>query len=176
MVAKSLPVAYLSQTDNSLNPNGACNVTVVATMQKFVGVKGNGVGQLEDQLYSLTVKHGINRHDAADLIRLFNLKGVKARHTLSATEYDIKRSIDSGLPVGINGYFTRFGHFITIIGYDDYTEDWIVHDPFGEWFADGYDKNNWSYPDKGKTKRYSYGMVKRTCKDNVGYSVIFLSR
>lgn len=169
-----LNVPYLSQTNNALNPGGSCNVTSVAMSMAWYGIKGTGNGQLEDQLYSLCLNYNLDRHIPEDLVKLFSLKGLKAKATLSATANDIKKSIDNGNPVVINGYFTASGHYILIIGYDD--TGFIVHDPWGEWDKDGYYKNTWDEPERGKNLHYSYGLIERTCRDNVGYSVIFPSK
>ncbi|ASV43898.1 hypothetical protein, partial [Cyanophage BHS3] len=47
-----------------------------------------------------------------------------------------RRHIDRDLPVIVHGYFTASGHIVCVTGYDD--EHVRIHDPYGEWFVDGY--------------------------------------
>jgi uncharacterized protein YvpB len=50
---------------------------------------------------------------------------------------------------------------VILVGYDD--TGFIVNDPYGEWYASGYDRNDPSGNNtKGKFKHYSYQMIEDT--------------
>lgn len=49
----------------------------------------------------------------------------------SATEVDIKHALSIGSPVMVATLLTPHGHYITIIGYNDEKNCWIVNDPYG---------------------------------------------
>ena len=156
-----LNVPYLSQTDNKLFPTGTCNLTSVAMCLKFYGIVGNGQGQLEDQLTRFCLDKGLSRHSPIDLVKVLKTYGVNDTFSSSGTIAMIQKQINNGNPAIIHGYFTREGHIITVIGYDD--NGLIVHDPWGEWFNWGYIKNSTKEPERGKSLHYSYGMINQLC-------------
>lgn len=81
---------------------------------------------------------------------------------------DIKKTIDEGMPVIISGKFTKSGHYILIIGYDD-NNNFICHDPYGNWNK-GYFKD-----DNGKEVCYNIDkviqLVTNKTKDNKLFSI-----
>ena len=72
------------------------------------------------------------------------------------TYKDVYTAIDNDHPVVIHGYFTRSGHIVVIRGYDD--RGFYVNDPYGEYFADGYDTNK-----RGENLHYSNQLIAMTC-------------
>ena len=158
-----LPVPYLSQVDNALNPGGSCNVTCIAICLTYYGIKPEKPGkQLEDELYQKMEAQGLSRHSPTDLKIIAEQYGVNDYLTFTATVDQVKQALDSGRPCVVHGYFVApFGHIVVYIGYDD--DGFIVHDPWGEWHASGYDRNTPENNTKGKAVHYSYGMNERLC-------------
>jgi uncharacterized protein YvpB len=170
-----LNIPYKSQNDNIENPTGACNVTSLAICLEYLKIpRRTSVGQFEDELYRYALDQGLSRHDPYDLAQIVRDYGAKDTFTQVATIDQVKDWLANGKPTVIHGYFTRFGHIIVLVGYD--STGFIVHDPYGEWFADGYDLNN---PDgnneKGKFKHYSYNLIRKTCIPDGQFWVHFIS-
>lgn len=156
-MAKILDVPYFSQLDNELNASGACNVTSISMVLYSLGLRGDGsYPQLEDQLYQRCLDNGWSRHDPYGLKKLVESYGYKDELTERGTLHDIRKAIDDGNPCVVHGYFTKFGHIVTIIGYDDH--GFVVNDPYGEWFATGYNCNV-----SGERLHYSNELIAEVC-------------
>lgn len=174
-----LKVPYLSQLDNRLNPYGACNVTSLAMVLKFFGIKGNGDGQLEDQLNRRMVKLGLDRHNAAHLAYLVNLDyakyGISDTFTMTATHAQVKAHLAKGFPVVVHSWLTNEGHIIVIRGYDDKAYGgrgaYIVNDPYGEYFANGYDTSA-----SGERQLYSYKLTEKAIGTDGDFFVHFFNK
>jgi uncharacterized protein YvpB len=162
-VQTKLKVSYKSQMDNFNNPTGSCNVTCLAMCLSYLGISGKDSSiQLEDELYEYTLSAGLSRHLPQDLAKVVVAYGAKDNFDEFATIDRVKQWIAKGNLVVIHGYFTSFGHIVTLIGYDE--NGFIVHDPYGEWFESGYDCNDPAGNNqKGKDLKYSYDMITRTC-------------
>lgn len=159
-----LQMGYLNQRDNFFNPNGSCNVTCMAMVLKYLGVKQKYPGhyaQFEDELYEEMDLQGWIRHDPVDLAILMESYGVKPQFTKFGSIEGARSAIREGSPVVIHGYFTSFGHIITLKGFDE--DGFRVYDPFGEWHDWGYDRNDSSNPHKGRDLHYSYKLIEETC-------------
>ncbi|MFM2430333.1 MAG: hypothetical protein RLZZ511_1546 [Cyanobacteriota bacterium] len=160
-----LDVPYRSQRDNTLNPNGACNVTSLAMALLYFKVQpryADRFPQFEDELYDYTERLGLNRHDALDLVKVVEAYGCRDRFSSTATLNDVRAALNQDQPVILHGYFTSFGHIIVAVGYDEH--GLIVHDPYGEWHSWGYDLND---PEgnntKGKFQHYSDRLIEQAC-------------
>jgi uncharacterized protein YvpB len=160
-----LDVPYRSQRNNELNPDGACNVTSLAMCLLYYKVPARYpqmFAQFEDELYDYTKRLELNRHDALDLVKVLEAYGCRDRFSSTYKIPDIKAALAAGQPAVLHGYFTRFGHVIVAVGYDD--DGLIVHDPYGEWHSWGYELNQ---PDadntKGKFQHYSYRLIENAC-------------
>lgn len=154
-----LNVPYLSQLDNENNPHGSCNVTSVSMCMGYFGhsLRNANTGeQLEDELYLYMQNNGLSRHSPEDLDRLFTLYGYENDFQPGAKWGEVKKWLESGKPCIVHGWFTRSGHIITIIGYND--KGWIVHDPYGQWDSSGYDTSV-----SGAGLTYSYQMMQDVC-------------
>ncbi len=155
--SKRLGVPYHYQLNNAENPRGACNVTCFAMVMKYFKIpqRTNAV-QFEDELYRYMDNKGLSRHEPKDLNTMAQAYGLQNDLTLRGSAADIRRAIAEGKPCIIHGYFTSFGHIVTIVGYDK--NGFIVNDPFGEWTADGYNQGPY-----GEGLHYSNGLIQRTC-------------
>jgi hypothetical protein len=166
---KLLNVPHKGQLDNALNPKGACNVTCFAMVMNYFQLPGktNAV-QLEDELYRYMTANRLSRHEPEDLVTMARAYGLRSDFTTRATLRDIRKAISLGQPCIIHGYFTSFGHIITIKGYDE--RGFIVNDPFGEWTKDGYYKGNF-----GGGLHYSNNLIQSKCSPE-GSDFIWLHR
>lgn len=154
---RDLLVPYLSQLDNTYNPYGSCNVTCVAMCLYYLGMPRRNGTQLEDELYLKLEQMGRSRHNPYDLKYLIeSYPGYKDVFRENGGFADIRSAIDAGHPVIVHGYFTSSGHIIVIRGYDD--TGFLVNDPYGEWFANGYDTSR-----SGERLHYSLDLIARTC-------------
>jgi uncharacterized protein YvpB len=160
-----LKVPYRSQTNNALNPRGACNVSSLAMCLLFAGVEPRNPEQwpqFEDELYDYAEANGYRRHYGEDLAKIAADYGVVDRFTKHANGIEeIKGHLAGGNPCILHGYFTAFGHIIVAVGYDE--EGLLIHDPYGEWTADGYILNTTENITRGKYQHYSYGLIRNCC-------------
>jgi len=168
---KLLKVPYLLQLDNSENPYGSCNVTSVAMCMAFFGhpIRNNAGVQLEDELYQYCIDSGLNRHVGEDLAELFRVYGYKDEFTRHTSWDAVKAWLDKENPCIVHGYFTEFGHIIVIIGYNE--KGFVVNDPYGEFFTDGYDTTR-----SGAGLTYSYNLMARTCSADGELWIHFVSK
>ncbi len=141
-------------------------MTCVAMCMRFLGIKGDGNGQLEDQLIRECDRRGLEITCQWSMQEMFKWKNIRASFRENATIDQIKKHVDSGKPCIIHGWFTKSGHIIVIRGYND--QGFIVNDPYGEWFESGYRDVS------GESLTYSYELMKRLCFDAVGAWVHFV--
>ncbi|MCC3447456.1 MAG: C39 family peptidase [Microcoleus sp. PH2017_39_LGB_O_B] len=165
-----LDVPYLSQLDNKRNPTGSCNVTSVAMCLLWGGVTPHQQGiQLEDELYGYMEKRRLDRHSPQDLATVVRDYGLNCLYTATATIDAVKAHLSEGNPCITHGYFTEYGHIIVLTGYDE--KGFIVHDPYGEWFSDGYRTDL-----SGEYLHYSYDLIERTCIPDGLFWIHFISK
>jgi hypothetical protein len=156
----NLDVPYFSQEDNAIQPTRTCGSTCTAMCLSYLGVPDFGSReQFEDDVKnkfdSMRLDHG-SPGDIRRLIERFNLRD---NLTLRGKISDIIRALDAGEVCILHGYWTGPGHIIVIRGYTD-NGAFIVNDPAGEWFYDGYSYNSQFRPDtKGKGKIYSQRLI-----------------
>lgn len=169
---KTLSVPYKSQLDNWHNPSGSCNVTSLAMCLEFLKADRNPryknrFQQFEDELYQYALDHKLSRHSPADLAKIVSAYGRRDLYTEFATIQNVQDWIEGGNPAITHGYFTTFGHILVIVGFDK--AGFIVHDPYGEWFPDGYRTDL-----SGANLHYSYDLIKRTCIPDGKFWVHFI--
>ena len=170
-----LNIPYKSQTDNEFNPGGSCNVTSIAMcLEFFKAQRRTSVGQFEDEIYDYAINMGYSRHSPGDLAQVVRDYGCRDKFIENGTIEGVKRWLAEGKPVVTHGYFTSFGHIIVLVGYDQ--NGFIVHDPYGEWFSWGYDRNDERNNEKGKYLHYSFGLIERTCMPDGDFWVHFISK
>ncbi len=119
-------------------------------------IRDKNGNQLEDELYAYCLQHGLDRHAGEDLAKVIEAYGCSDKFTRKANWDDVKRWLADGNPCIAHGFFTDSGHIIVIIGYNQ--SGWIVNDPYGEFFAQGYDTTR-----SGAGLTYSYGLMNRLC-------------
>jgi len=156
---KRLSIPYFSQLDNYYRPTGTCNVTAMAMAMVGCGYRFSKDKQPEDLLFEWLERRGWSRHSPYDLARMveaYSDRRVLCNFCVDARFEDLQGHIDGGNPGVIHGYFTAFGHIITVVGYDG--RGFIVHDPYGEWFPNGYRTDL-----PGEYLHYSYDLIRRTC-------------
>lgn len=148
-----LKVPYLSQRDNERHPFGTCNVTCYAMVLGFYGIKRkkNSFRQLEDELSRFLETNGRDRHVHDDLAWMGQQYGLEASFRTNRTLDQIRAEIRSGHPVIVSTQLTSSGHIICLIGTQG--DDFVVHDPFGNYNAKYKD------PD-GKGLIYSGALMK----------------
>jgi GH24 family phage-related lysozyme (muramidase) len=144
----NLNVPYFSQRDNENEPSSTCNITCVAMCLAFYGIKAQGSRQLEDELYAEVKKKGWDKYTHDDLSKLLKANGLLNQFSTEASWDSVKGHLGSGNPVIISGKFTKSGHIIVLRGYND--QGFWVNDPWGEWFATGYQNKS------GNNLHYSY--------------------
>ncbi len=155
--SKVLGVPYFSQLDNPRDPYVTCNVTSIAMVLSFHGVRSrNPQQQLEDELYQWIInKYGAqSRSDNAVLQNLYRAYGFGGGFRTDRTWSQIKQEIIENRPVVIGGYFTHGGHIVCIIGFDEF--GFIVNDPYGNALT-GYSET------EGKGLRYPYIYMRDMC-------------
>lgn len=153
---KVLPVPYLSQRDNQIRPGQTCNMTCAAMVIGFYyPEKLKGDRQLEDILTKeLTAEKGAGAiYYHANIVAVLDEYGVISRFSTGTPWGVIKEHLDGGNPVIYSGKFTKSGHIIVLRGYDD--KGFFVNDPWGEWFASGYQNKS------GENLHYSFAMMER---------------
>jgi GH24 family phage-related lysozyme (muramidase) len=149
----NLNIPYRSQRDNEFNPSNTCNITCVAMCLEFYGIKPTMKRQMEDELFLKVKERGWDRYVHNDLDKLFDIYGIQNKFKVDATWEEIKAHLASGNPVIISGEFTPSGHIIVLRGYDE--KGFFVNDPWGEWFASGYQNKS------GANLHYSYSLCNR---------------
>jgi GH24 family phage-related lysozyme (muramidase)/uncharacterized protein YvpB len=153
-----LAVPFYPQLDNPRFPTGTCNVTSVAMVLAFHGVKSvNPNEQLEMEVLRWMESRSLDRHVHDHLSQVMKGYGLKNTFKTNATLAEIKKHLDGGNPCIISGMFTASGHIVVAIGYTD--KGLMIHDPFGEYFAGGYAKE--PIATRGKNQHYSYDLIER---------------
>lgn len=171
-----LPVPYKSQRDNAYDPDISCNVTSIAMCLEYLKIpRRYSDGQFEDELYNYALDQELDRETGNGLAQIVRDYGAQDNFTETATIEQVKDWLANGNPAVVHGYFTQTGHIVALVGYD--STGFIVHDPYGEWFEWGYERNEPGGNDeKGKFLHYSYGMIKDTCIPDGNFWVHFISR
>ena len=164
----NLNIPYFSQSDNTITPASASGPTCIAMCLAYFKVPDLGpMQQFEDDVKvrsdHLGLDHNAPRGIRTLLEQVGEQQGILDDLTMHGSLADIDTALDEGQPVIIPGFFTTSGHFIVIKGYND-NHNYIVHDPEGEWFYDGYHRNSLTHADTiGKDKVYSRRLISTLC-------------
>ncbi|WP_448561152.1 C39 family peptidase, partial [Trichothermofontia sp.] len=157
-----LDVPYFSQRDNVFRPEATCNVTAIAMVLAYYGVKPkNPNEQLEDELFRwVQANYGegsITNHDV--LVKLVTAYGFRDSYATDRNWDQVKAELNNRRPVVVAGYFTHSGHIVCIIGYTP--TGYIVNDPYGNALTGYRDRN-------GRRVFYDNDYMERMCDPEPG--------
>lgn len=157
-----LDVPYFSQRDNTFRPETTCNVTSIAMVLAYYGVKPkNPNEQLEDELFRwVRANYGAGsetKHDV--LVKLVTAYGFRDSYATNRNWEQVKAELNNQRPVVVGGYFTHSGHIVCIIGYTP--SGYIVNDPYGNALTGYRDRN-------GKRVFYDNDYMERMCDPEPG--------
>ncbi len=149
-------VPYFSQRDNPRYYWATCNVTSIAMVFYYYGIRPENSGQqLEDELLQWCLNKGgvgaqTNHNVLSQLIQAY---GFKPSFNVNRTWQEVKEELINGRPVVLCGLFTHGGHIITVIGFT--SQGYIVNDPWGDAMS-GYSNT------EGRKRLYPYSYVDAT--------------
>jgi lysozyme len=165
--SKILKVKYFPQRDSATtHAHRMCFSSSCAMAADYVNPKAIDVAEQEDDYYmkNYVFRHGDTTIAANQIKALADLK-IKATFRQNLSHDDIISQINKNFPVPaallIHGYInvpTGGGHWICIIGYDNNSKQYIVHDPYGELdlvHGGYYGSTN------GANMRYSYEKLRK---------------
>ena len=154
-VTSSVPlsVKYQSQNDNASGTGyRECFSSSCAMVAMYYGKV------IDDNAYNLIRQKFGDSTDPQAQVRTLRSLGLEATFISNGSTSDIKAAIDSNRPVPVGWLHhgsasspSGGGHYSVVIGYDDATSSWIMHDPNGEaslttgGYTDNLDGSNKSY-------------------------------
>jgi len=160
--SRILTVKYFPQRDSAtIHAHRMCFSSSCAMAADYVKPSAIQVAEQEDDYYmrNYVFRHGDTTEATAQVAALKDL-GIKAKFRQNLTPQDVKALIDRNIPVPLgilhHGHVSAprgGGHWVCLIGYDDSTQQYIVHDPYGE-----LDLVNGGYygSTNGSKMRYNY--------------------
>jgi uncharacterized protein YvpB len=145
-----LNVPYFSQRDNPRYSWSTCNVTSIAMVLYYYGLRSQSGRQLEDELLQWCFNYaGVGSQTEHNVLTaLIRAYGYKSSFSTTRRWSEIKEELINRRPVVIGADLTPSGHVLTIIGYNK--KGYIVNDPWGDAYT-GY------YNTEGRRLLYSYG-------------------
>jgi uncharacterized protein YvpB len=148
-------VPYFSQRDNPRFYWSTCNVTSIAMIFYYYGVRSRSGGQLEDELlqWCLNKAGEGSQTNHNVLVEMIESYGFKSRFSTTYTWQAVKEELINGRPVVLCGLFTHGGHIVTTIGYTP--QGYLVNDPWGDAMS-GYTNT------EGRKRLYPYAYVNET--------------
>jgi hypothetical protein len=147
-----LNVPYFSQRDNPRFDWSTCNVTSIAMVFYYYGVRSEWGGQLEDELLQWCFDYAGqgSQTDHSVLSALIQAYEFKTSFSTTRTWADVRSELLNRRPVVLAGDFTAAGHILTLIGYN--SQGYIVQDPWGDALT-GYSDT------EGRKLMYPYSYV-----------------
>ncbi|MEG4801082.1 C39 family peptidase [Microcoleus sp. ARI1-B5] len=164
-----LNVPYFSQRDNPRFDWSTCNVTAIAMVLYYYGVRSKWGGQLEDELLQWCFDYAGqgSQTDHNVLSALIQAYGFKTSFSASRKWADVRSQLLNRRPVVLAGDFTAAGHIITLIGYN--SDGYIVQDPWGDALT-GYSDT------EGRKLMYPYGYINQVAGPDGNVWAHFISR
>jgi uncharacterized protein YvpB len=166
-----LDIPYFYQYQNQLSPSVTCQNTSIAMVLKHYGWRG-----IPDQITSEFGKnYAQSPAGLADVFNTLSSRSGLSKKIIPNTSGSIeglKRELDQGHPVIIHGYFTRSGHVVVVVGYDQ--NGYWVNDPAGRWaqsFKGGY-PNAYQEPSVGKKIYYKKSAFEAAVSTSDGYAYL----
>ncbi|HIK14462.1 MAG TPA: C39 family peptidase [Leptolyngbyaceae cyanobacterium M33_DOE_097] len=164
-----LAVPYFSQRDNPNYSWATCNVTSIAMIFYYYGVRSkNPRQQLEDEL----LRWVINRYGPGSqtvhsyLSQLIRAYGFETSFSTTRSWASVKDELIARRPVVLSGDFTASGHIVTLIGYTP--QGYLVNDPWGNALG-GYVNT------EGRKLLYPYSYMDRVAGPDGGVWAHFIS-
>lgn len=163
-------VPYFSQRDNPRYYWATCNVTSIAMVFYYYGIRAKNSGQqLEDELLQWCLDKGgagaqTNHNVLSQLVQAY---GFKPSFNVNRTWQEVKEELINGRPVVLCGLFTHGGHIITAIGFT--SQGYIVNDPWGDAMS-GYSNT------EGRKRLYPYSYVDEVAGPDGKVWAHFISR
>lgn len=164
-----LNVPYFSQRDNPRFDWSTCNVTAIAMVLYYYGVRSKWGGQLEDELLQWCFDYAGqgSQTDHNVLSALIQAYGFKTSFNTTRKWADVRSELLNRRPIVLAGDFTAAGHIITLIGYN--SEGYIVQDPWGDALT-GYSDT------EGRKLMYPYGYIDQVAGPDGNVWAHFISR
>lgn len=164
-----LNVPYFSQRDNPRLYWSTCNVTSIAMVLYYYGLRARSGGQLEDELLQWCLNHygQGSQTDNGALSELIKAYGFKTSFSTTRRWSQVKDELANGRPVVMGGLFTHGGHIVTVVGYTP--QGYIVNDPWGDALS-GY------YNTEGKKLLYPYSYMDRVAGPDGGVWAHFVAK
>lgn len=164
-----LNVPYFSQRDNPRYPWATCNVTSIAMVLYYYGLRSKYGGQLEDELLQWCFNYAGegSQTDNAVMSEMIKAYGFKTSFSTTRKWSEVKQELTNRRPVVLGGLFTHGGHIITVIGYTP--KGYIVNDPWGDALSGYYDT-------EGRKLLYPYGYVDEVAGPDGGVWAHFISK
>ena len=164
-----LNVPYFSQRDNPRFDWSTCNVTAIAMVMYYYGVRSKWGGQLEDELLQWCFDYAGqgSQTDHNVLTALIQAYGFKTSFSTTRQWADVRSELLNRRPVVLAGDFTAAGHIITLIGYN--SDGYIVQDPWGDALT-GYSDT------EGRKLMYPYGYIDQVAGPDGNVWAHFISR
>ncbi|WP_293124931.1 C39 family peptidase [Microcoleus sp. bin38.metabat.b11b12b14.051] len=164
-----LNVPYFSQRDNPRFDWSTCNVTAIAMVMYYYGVRSKWGGQLEDELLQWCFDYAGqgSQTDHNVLSALIQAYGFKTSFSTTRQWADVRSQLLNRRPVVLAGDFTAAGHIITLIGYN--SDGYIVQDPWGDALT-GYSDT------EGRKLMYPYGYINQVAGPDGNVWAHFISR
>ncbi|MEG5037990.1 MULTISPECIES: C39 family peptidase [unclassified Microcoleus] len=164
-----LNVPYFSQRDNPRFDWSTCNVTAIAMVLYYYGLRSEGGGQLEDELLQWCFDYAGqgSQTDHNVLSALIQAYGFKTSFSTTRTWAEVRSELLNRRPVVLAGDFTAAGHILTLIGYN--SQGYIVQDPWGDALT-GYSDT------EGRKLMYPYSYVNQVAGPDGNVWAHFISR
>jgi len=164
-----LNVPYFSQRDNPRFDWSTCNVTSIAMVLYYYGLRSKWGGQLEDELLQWCFDYAGqgSQTDHNVLSALIQAYGFKTSFSTTRNWADVRSELLNRRPVVLAGDFTASGHILTLIGYN--SQGYIVQDPWGDALT-GYSDT------EGRKLMYPYSYVNQVAGPDGNVWAHFISR
>jgi uncharacterized protein YvpB len=164
-----LNVPYFSQRDNPRFDWSTCNVTSIAMVLYYYGLRSRWGGQLEDELLQWCFDYAGqgSQTDHSVLSALIQAYGFNTSFSTTRNWADVRSELLNRRPVVLAGDFTASGHILTLIGYN--SQGYIVQDPWGDALT-GYSDT------EGRKLMYPYSYVNQVAGPDGNVWAHFISR
>lgn len=164
-----LNVPYFSQRDNPRFYWSTCNVTAIAMVFYYYGVRPQYSYNLADELLEWILnRYGMDAQtDHAVLQELIRAYGFKSSFSTTRKWSELDWELACGRPLVLAGDFTATGHIVTVIGYAP--EGLIANDPWGDAYT-GYTNT------EGRRLMYHNGYLNEVCGPDGNIWAHFISR